>query len=164
MILIGIGSNVQGSWGAPRETVARAWEALGRAPCRLVRASSVLETTPFGNLEQPNFVNAVALIETALDPAALLCHLQSLEREAGRVRAERWGPRTLDLDILDYDGLVREAPPPILPHPGIAERQFVLAPIAEIAPAWRHPVSGRSAADLLAGLAGRGEGAVVEPG
>jgi 2-amino-4-hydroxy-6-hydroxymethyldihydropteridine diphosphokinase len=101
-------------------------------------------------------VNAVAMIDTHLPPAALLARLHAIERAAGRRRAIKWGPRTLDLDLLDYHGLVRgwqRSPAvtggPILPHPGIADRIFVLSPLAEIAPAWRHPQLHVTAAQLL---------------
>ena len=157
MILIGIGSNVSGPWGPPDTTVERALAALGEAPLRLVRASRPIVTAPFGRTDQPDFVNAVAEIDTALEPPALLAHLHAIERRAGRRRTLRWGPRTLDLDLLDYHGLVVAADAgredfPVLPHPGIPERSFVLAPIAEIAPHWRHPVLGQTAAALLARL------------
>jgi 2-amino-4-hydroxy-6-hydroxymethyldihydropteridine diphosphokinase len=152
MILIGIGSNVSGPWGPPAATVARAFTALDEAPLRLLKASRPIVTAPFGRTDQPDFVNAVAEIETALEPSALLAHLHAIERRAGRRRTLRWGPRTLDLDLLDHDGLVI-ADDPILPHPGIPERSFVLAPIAEIAPNWRHPVLEETAATLLARLA-----------
>jgi 2-amino-4-hydroxy-6-hydroxymethyldihydropteridine diphosphokinase len=162
MILIGIGSNVSGPWGPPGATVERALAALDEAPLRRLRASRAIVTAPFGRTDQPDFVNAVAEIETSLEPSALLAHLHAIERRAGRRRTLRWGPRTLDLDLLDYHGLVvpeeagRDDPGrddrPVLPHPGIPERSFVLAPIAEIAPQWRHPVLGETAATLLARL------------
>ena len=151
MILIGIGSNVSGPWGPPAATVARALAALDEAPLRLVKASRPIVTAPFGRTDQPDFINAVAEIETGLEPPALLAHLHAIERRAGRRRTLRWGPRTLDLDLLDYDGLVLPDHP-VLPHPGIPERSFVLGPIAEIAPHWRHPVLHETAATLLARL------------
>ncbi len=162
MILIGIGSNVSGPWGEPAATVERALTALDESPLRLVKASRPIVTAPFGRTDQPDFVNAVAEIETGLAPPALLAHLHAIERRAGRRRTLRWGPRTLDLDLLDYRGLVVPKQPggadpgrddrPVLPHPGIPERSFVLAPIAEIAPHWHHPVLGETAATLLAHL------------
>ena len=163
MILIGIGSNIRGPWGTPRDTLARAVSCLDENPCRVIKTSSVLETTPFGNPDQPNFFNAVVQIETEVDPGELLHRLQAIERGAGRERGEKWGPRTLDLDILDYRGLIRAQPPPVLPHPGIAERAFVLGPIAEIAPAWRHPVLHASAKELLDELDDAAGGTTVEP-
>ena len=161
MILIGIGSNIDGPWGTPRDTLAKAIARLDDPPCKIVETSSVLETTPFGNPDQPNFLNAVTRIETEVDPKELLLHLQDIERSAGRRRGEKWGPRTLDLDILDYRGLIRSAPPPVLPHPGIPERAFVLGPIAEIAPAWRHPILKATARELLDRLDGSAGGATV---
>jgi 2-amino-4-hydroxy-6-hydroxymethyldihydropteridine diphosphokinase len=159
MILIAIGSNVPGPWGDPDETVRRAIERLDEAPLRLAVASTSLRTSPFGVTDQPDFVNAVVAIETTLGPAELMQHLHGIELEAERRRTLRWGPRTLDLDLIDYDGTVGNFPLQgghhgdlLLPHPGIAERDFVLAPIAEIAPDWRHPVTGETAAQMLARL------------
>ena len=162
MILIGIGSNLEGPWGPPQEAVRRAFAALDEQPLRLLKASRASVTAPYGRTDQPDFVNAVADIGTSLGPRPLLEHLQAIERSAGRVRALHWGPRTLDLDLLDYHGLVvtgddgREYRPLLLPHPGIPERAFVLRPIAEIAPDWRHPVLGETAGTLLRRLEERG--------
>jgi 2-amino-4-hydroxy-6-hydroxymethyldihydropteridine diphosphokinase len=162
MILIGIGSNMPGSWGTPEETVVRVPPELDRGPVRVTRVSSPVRTTPFGVTDQPAFTNAALAIETDLAPWALLLHLQALERRAGRHREIRWGPRTLDLDILDYRGLVLEEPSGlILPHPGIAERPFVLIPVIQIAPEWRHPVTGLTAAEMLARVAPSAEGVVL---
>ena len=156
MILIGIGSNVEGPWGPPDDTVRGALSELDEAPLRLLKASRAIVTAPYGRTDQPDFVNAVAEIETDLEPQALLEHLHAIERRAGRRRTLHWGPRTLDLDLLDYHGLVvsglagrKGEPPLVLPHPGIPARDFVLRPIAEIAPHWRHPVLGETAPDLL---------------
>ncbi|HEX2429529.1 MAG TPA: 2-amino-4-hydroxy-6-hydroxymethyldihydropteridine diphosphokinase [Aestuariivirgaceae bacterium] len=162
MILIGIGSNMPGSWGTPEATVVRVPFELDRGPVRVTRVSSPVRTTPFGVTDQPAFTNAALAIETDLAPSALLLHLQALERRAGRHREIRWGPRTLDLDILDYRGLVLEEPSGlVLPHPGIAERPFVLIPIIQIAPEWRHPVTGLTAAEMLAKVAPSAEGVVL---
>ena len=162
MILIGLGSNVEGPWGSPRETVTRALRELDSNGTRLVIASRLVETTPFGKVNQPSFVNAAAEITTAMPPEALMLHLHDIERRAGRRRRLRWGPRTLDLDLLDYHGLVRRGRLK-LPHPGIPERDFWLTPLMEIAPQWRHPVSRRSAQAMRHLLSGfwRG-GAVIE--
>jgi 2-amino-4-hydroxy-6-hydroxymethyldihydropteridine diphosphokinase len=156
MILIGIGSNVEGPWGPPHETVRRAFSALDEHPLRLLKASRAIVTAPYGRTDQPDFVNAVAEIGTDLEPRVLLEHLHAIERRAGRRRTLHWGPRTLDLDLLDHHGVVLSGlagragePPLVLPHPGIPERSFVLRPIAEIAPHWRHPVLGETASDLL---------------
>ena len=160
MVLIGLGSNLDGPWGNSRETVLRALGHLDRDGLALVKASRLVNSRPFGNIHQPPFINAVARIATHLPPEALLRRLHALEHAAGRRRGLRWGPRTLDLDLLDYHGLVRPWRP-TLPHPGIAQRAFVLAPIAEIAPAWRHPVLCQRAAVLLRLLRSSGEGTEI---
>jgi 2-amino-4-hydroxy-6-hydroxymethyldihydropteridine diphosphokinase len=116
------------------------------------RASHIYETRPWGGVAQPDFLNAVVRFETSLDPEALLDVLQGLEREAGRAPAERWGPRALDLDLLDHGGARIETPKLVLPHPRIAERVFVLAPLCEIAPGWRDPLTGKTAARMLVEL------------
>ena len=160
MILIGLGANMPGPWGSPRQAVARALDALDRDGLRLLRASTPIVTAPFGKPNQPPFVNAAATIETHLPPEALMRRLHAIEHAAGRRRGVRWGPRTLDLDLLDYHGLIRNRSYPmagtrrplILPHPGIAERSFVLQPLAEIAPRWRHPQTRATAAEMLRGL------------
>jgi 2-amino-4-hydroxy-6-hydroxymethyldihydropteridine diphosphokinase len=149
MIILALGSNIAGPWGSPREAVERALLQLKIAPLRMIRSSSLIETAPFGNLDQPSFVNAVANIKTKLEPIALLSHLHTIEKAAGRERIEHWGPRTLDLDILDYNGLVINLPTLTLPHPGIAERNFVLQPLNQIAPTWRHPLTQETAASMI---------------
>jgi 2-amino-4-hydroxy-6-hydroxymethyldihydropteridine diphosphokinase len=162
MILVALGSNQHGPWGSPEETLNAALARLHGGGIRLKRASRFVVSAPFGVTGQPAFVNAVAEVETALPPEALLERLHLIERMAGRRRKLRWGPRTLDLDLLDYHGLVRKLPArPVLPHPGIAERIFVLAPLAEIAPGWRHPVTRRTAADMLRLLDPSGEGGLL---
>ncbi len=157
MILIGLGANVPGPWGAPKQTLEKTLEILNEAPLALVKASTIIATKPFGVTNQPDFVNAVAQIKTQLEPEALMARLHEIELLADRRRTVRWGPRTLDLDLLDYDGMIVKGEgkssghqtPLVLPHPGIAERVFVLGPIAEIAPDWKHPVSGLAVQALL---------------
>jgi 2-amino-4-hydroxy-6-hydroxymethyldihydropteridine diphosphokinase len=117
-----------------------------------VRISSFYRTDPVGRTDQPDFENAVAEVSWSGTPRALLSALKRIEKRLGRVDRGVNGPREIDLDILDFGGIVRAGPDPILPHPRIAERRFVLAPLAEIAPAWRHPVTGRSAEELLAAV------------
>jgi 2-amino-4-hydroxy-6-hydroxymethyldihydropteridine diphosphokinase len=154
VILIALGSNLSGSWGAPRDTVLRALSEMRHHNIRVLTVSRLIETTPFGVENQPNFVNAVASIETALPPENLMRALHMIERKAGRKRLKRWGPRTLDLDLLDYHGLIRKPSrysikPLALPHPGIEQRSFVLQPILDVAPEWKHPVSRKAAALTL---------------
>lgn len=162
MILIALGSNRESPWGSPRDTVREALRRLNVRGIRLKRASALLVSSPFGVTDQPDFVNAVAEVESCLPPEALLRQLHVIERLAGRRRTLRWGPRTLDLDLLDYHGLVRRGTPPVLPHPGIAERIFVLAPIAEIAPHWRHPETRLTAAAMLKRLDPQGQGRLLQ--
>ena len=162
MILVALGSNRTGPWGTPRETVERALLALNRDPLKLEGASRLMMSKPLGPIEQPPFVNAVAMIATQLTPQALMGKLHEIESSAGRRRNLRWGPRTLDLDLLDYHGVIQNDPGSlILPHPGIAARIFVLKPIVELAPTWIHPVLKESAAALLGKLDAGGEGAEV---
>lgn len=148
MILIGLGSNLEGPWGTPRQTLMRALEELSLHNIRIAKVSTLIETAPFGVLDQPYFVNAVAEIETDHKPEALMQILHAVENGAGRKRVTRWGPRTLDLDLLDYNGVILNTELK-LPHPGITERDFVLAPIDEIAPHWTHPITGKTAALTL---------------
>jgi 2-amino-4-hydroxy-6-hydroxymethyldihydropteridine diphosphokinase len=117
--------------------------------------SSFYRTDPVGRADQPDFENAVAEISWRGTPRALLAAVKSIERDLGRVDRGADAAREIDVDILDFGGIVRDAPDPVLPHPRMAARRFVLAPLAEIAPAWRHPVTGRTAKDLLAGLPAR---------
>ncbi|MGQ0485131.1 MAG: 2-amino-4-hydroxy-6-hydroxymethyldihydropteridine diphosphokinase [Hyphomicrobiales bacterium] len=162
MILIGLGSNMHGPWGSPREAVLRALRELDGHGTQLVAASRLLATSPYGRKNQPDFVNAVAVIATPMPPEALMRRLHAIERRAGRRRGIRWGPRTLDLDLLDYHGRrMAKRCGLTLPHPGIRERQFVLKPIAEVAPAWIHPVERQSARSLLRRFDGHRGGAEI---
>jgi 2-amino-4-hydroxy-6-hydroxymethyldihydropteridine diphosphokinase len=141
---LGLGGNL-GDPVAAFATVLRrleAHEAVSR-----VSPSSVYRTAPWGKLDQPEFLNMAVLVETTLSARALLDLCLSLEREGGRERRERWGPRTLDIDILTYGGQTIDEPGLQVPHPRIAERAFVLAPLVEIAPGMM--IGGRSVADLL---------------
>jgi 2-amino-4-hydroxy-6-hydroxymethyldihydropteridine diphosphokinase len=160
MILIGLGSNVEGPWGSPEETIREAVKRLDGAETRIVKASRLLSSKPVGPIEQDDYINGAAILETALTPEALMKFLHELELEADRRRTVRWGPRTLDIDLLDYNGIIRDGDgdanghrkPLILPHPAIAERAFVLAPVCEIAPDWRHPQTRKTAAEMLTEL------------
>lgn len=161
MILIGLGSNIDGPWGTSRETMRAALRRLASDGVGVERSSALVVTAPLGGVDQPNFLNAVIRVATVLGPEDLLAKLEEIERAAGRVRGKRWGPRTLDLDLLDHHGLRRATDRLTLPHPEIANRAFVLIPIAEIAPRWRHPVSGESARKLLNRLPDTAEGRVL---
>ncbi len=116
--------------------------------------SSFYETTPVGLVEQPDFLNAVAALRTGLSPQELMNALLRIEQQHGRDRGASVpkGPRTLDLDLLSYGDVVMETPSLTLPHPAMTERRFVLVPLEEIAPHWRHPLSGKTATELLAAI------------
>lgn len=119
------------------------------------------ETAAVGPGDQPAYLNAAVCLQTTLAPRDLLRALLSIERERGRVRDVRWGPRTLDLDLLLFDDLVVQSEDLTLPHPRMQDRTFVLAPVVEIAPEWRHPVLNATMRELLEQLETRRQG---EPG
>jgi 2-amino-4-hydroxy-6-hydroxymethyldihydropteridine diphosphokinase len=146
---IALGSNL----GDARGQVLQAFEALAQLPrTRLLARSPLYLTPPWGVLTQPPFINAVAQVDTGLSPHDLLDALLAIERAAGRVRdGERWGPRTLDLDVLHMDGVRLDDERLKLPHPRIHERAFVLLPLHDLAPDLRLPGQGQ-VAKLLAGL------------
>ena len=149
---IGIGSNLED----PRAQVQRALARLAQLPdSRLVACSSLYGSAPVGLRDQPDFVNAACAIDTALAPQPLLAALLALERAHGRTRGgPRFGPRTLDLDLLLYGDLTLASPGLTLPHPRLHERAFVLYPLAEIAPGLEVPGRG-PVARLLAGCRGQ---------
>ena len=152
---IALGANLPDRSGAaPLVTCQAAAAALDRLPgWRLVALSRWYSTTPVPPLPGvPRFVNGVARLAGRGTPEALLAGLQALEAAAGRERAYPGAPRVLDLDIIAIDGLLREAPALVLPHPRAHLRRFVLAPLADVAPAWVHPRLGLGVAALLAGL------------
>jgi len=141
--LVALGSNLGDRLGYLRGAV----EALAHHG-RVVATSSVWDTAPMYVVDQPSFLNACLVLETDLDALPLLDVLQSIERSAGRDRSIRFGPRTLDLDLLALDDQVVEHPRLTLPHPRLHERPFVLHPLAEVDPDWRHPTLGRTVASL----------------
>lgn len=146
---IALGSNL----GDRQSSLDQALARLAATPgIELVRASAPLETAPVGPVPQGPYLNAAALVRTTLSPRALLDQLLRIEAEMGRTRDVRWGPRVIDLDLLLFGDQVLSLPGLIVPHPRLAERAFVLAPLAEIAPTWRVPPSGRTILELLHSL------------
>jgi 2-amino-4-hydroxy-6-hydroxymethyldihydropteridine diphosphokinase len=153
-IYIGLGANLPSPrFGPPRATLAAALAALASRGIGIRKRSSFYESAPVPVSDQPWFVNAVIEAETELSPQALLSVLNGIEAAFGRVRAEINAPRIIDLDLLAYGARVDPGPiPPILPHPGLASRAFVLLPLREISPHWLHPALGKDIDSLIAGL------------
>jgi 2-amino-4-hydroxy-6-hydroxymethyldihydropteridine diphosphokinase len=172
-ILVGLGANCPGAWGTASRAIAHALGEIERANIAVETISPFYETKAVGNARQPAYVNAVAVLDTPRSPESLLRVLKGIERRAGRRGGRPWGPRTLDIDIIDYKGLVRHwrgsapgfkragARPLVLPHPLAHERPFVLRPLLDVAPSWRHPVLQRSAAELLHAMPGGSAGQVL---
>ncbi len=159
-ILIGLGANLPGPRGAaPRDTLESALEELERRGVRVKRRSRWYRSAPVPESDQPWFVNGVAAVEFDGTPGDLLRILQQVENGFGRVRRVRNEARVIDLDILAFREAIetpgaggRAEGTLELPHPELGNRAFVLLPMAEVAPDWRHPVSGRTLRDLIAGL------------
>ena len=151
-VLVGLGANSPGPWGSPAKTLKRALRELERRGITVEAVSNLYETAAMGAARQPPYVNQVALLATSLPAPALLRLLKQIEAQAGRRGGRPWGPRTLDLDILDYKGMTlnwsgsrktmprARVRPLVLPHPQLELRPFVLRPLLDIAPDWRHPV------------------------
>lgn len=164
MILVAIGSNLPTPYGSPRANAEAALRALQREGVRVVKRSRWFRTPPWPESEresQPWYVNGVVAVETKLAPDELLAALHRIEASMGRRRAADTvnAARPIDLDLIDYDGLIREAAP-TLPHPRMESRAFVLRPLADVAPDWVHPLNRRPLRALLAGLP---RDAVAEP-
>ena len=145
-VLLGLGGNV----GDPAATIGAALARLEEQGVRIVARSSLYRTAPWGKTDQLAFVNACARADTELAPRALLDRILAVELDLGRERGERWGPRSIDIDILDYDGVTLDEPGLTLPHPRLPERAFVLVPLAEIAP--DRVVAGRRVRDWAASV------------
>lgn len=153
LILIGLGANLDSPlWGAPRDTLTAALAELATQGVATLARSGWYRSAPVPASDQPWFVNAVASVGTNLDALPLLSLMQKIEVSFGRRRGKRNAARVLDLDLLDYRGARVESPDLTLPHPRLHQRRFVLEPLAEIAPQWRHPISGLTACQLLSAI------------
>ena len=153
-VYIACGSNI----GDRKAHLSAAVDALlGDKKCRVLRVSDWVETTPYGGVEQADYLNGAMSIETLYTPEELLEVLQGIERAEARERKERWGPRTLDLDILLYEGRMADTDKLTIPHKDMQNRDFVLKPLSQIAPYERHPVLGKSVMELLADVVQNGE-------
>lgn len=158
MILLALGGNLpHPRFGSPRQTLEAALATLARRGVQIVRRSGWYQTAPVPDDGQPWYVNGVAVLDTELGPSELLELLLAIEAEFGRVRTARNAPRVIDLDLLAYrdHSTWDEAAPATtfeIPHPRLHERAFVLLPLAEVAPDWRHPVLGLSVRDMIAAL------------
>ena len=149
MILIALGANLPSPAGPPAATLNAALARLEQLGVTILSVSSLYESPAWPDPAQPVFVNAVAAIGTVFQPVELLVLLHGVETDFGRLRSAPNAPRPLDIDLLDYDGRIL-TDGLSLPHPRLADRSFVLVPLAEIAPDWCHPVTDRGVTELLA--------------
>ncbi len=149
---IALGSNL----GDRKENLKTALKKLDEKGLKIVKVSSFLETEPYGVKNQPMFLNAVCEVKTNLPPEGLIKLLLSVEREMGRKRCRRWGERNIDLDLLFYDDTVLNTQDLILPHPDLQNRDFVLAPLMEIAPGFVHPVLKKTITEIKNGMQNKG--------
>lgn len=153
MIFIALGGNLSHElFGPPRAVIEAAFAALDTPDVRIVARSQLYDSVPVPASDQPNFVNAAAAVESALGPRGLMHALQRVETAFGRVRRARNEARTLDLDLLAYDDRVIDEDDLALPHPRLHDRAFVLLPLRDVAPGWRHPKLGKTVSELIAAL------------
>ena len=147
-IFLGLGSNLNDR----SKILEKAREDIGNTIGKITQTSAVIETAPWGGIEQPNYLNQVIEVHTPFFPLKILGLMQQIEQHAGRIRKEKWGSRTLDIDLLYFENWHFHTPNLIVPHPFIAERDFVLSPLVEIAPDFIHPVYKKSSLELLKNL------------
>ncbi len=153
-VFIALGANLPSAHGTPRQTLEAALALLRAGGVEIAACSPWYVTAPVPASDQPDYVNGVARVRTRLAPGALMSLLHGIEARFGRVRVRRDEARVVDLDLIDYDGLVAPAGEggPTLPHPRAHRRGFVLLPLRDVAPDWRHPVTGAHIDDLIGAL------------
>jgi len=173
-ILVGLGANCPGPWGSPVHALRRALAEIERRGVAVEAISPLYETAALGAARQPPYINQVALVATHLPAPSLLRLLEEVERQSGRRGGRPWGARTLDLDIIDYKGMIlnwsqsrktmprARVRPLVLPHPQLELRPFVLRPLLDVAPNWRHPVLKLSAEALWRRVKKQGQGSVLK--
>ncbi len=146
-VYLGLGSNM----GNRQENLEKALDFLSQR-LRVARVSSMYDTEPLGNTDQPRFLNLACRVNTVLEPAALLALAKGIESKMGRAFGKANGPRPIDIDILIYGDRIMDTPDLVIPHPRMTERAFVLVPLAEIAPDLRNPANGKTVREMLAGI------------
>ena len=165
-IVLALGGNLAGDYPSLEALLEAALSSFPRAGMRILRRSGWWRSAAWPDPSQPAYLNGVAIVETALSPSELMAAIHALEAAFGRKRGLANAPRTLDIDLIAYGRRVIDAPGLTIPHPRAAERRFVMGPLADIAPDWRHPTLGKTAAELAAAApvgrdaapAGRGHG------
>ena len=148
MILIGLGANLPSRFGTPVETLHAACAAMAPHGIEILNRSPIYRTAPVPVSDQPDYYNAVIAVKTTHTPAALLAALHTIEAEFGRVRSVTNAPRLLDLDLLAYDDAIMDGNL-VIPHPRLHERAFVLYPLRDVAPEWRHPITNLNVNDMV---------------
>lgn len=153
MLYLLLGANLNDRAQALRRATSLIAERVGK----VIQQSALYETAPWGIIDQPAFLNQVLAVNTTLQPEAVLAKTQKIEQELGRIRHEKWGTRTIDIDILYYGTLVMQTETLTIPHPYLHQRRFTLVPLAEIAPDFKHPVLMKTTVNLLAECTDAGE-------
>ncbi|APQ71558.1 2-amino-4-hydroxy-6-hydroxymethyldihydropteridine diphosphokinase [Clostridium botulinum] len=148
IVYVAFGSNI----GEKESYIKRALEKIEERGMEIIKVSSIYETEPYGVLDQDSFLNGVVKIETNLTPEDLIGELLNIEKQLNRVRERRWGPRTIDLDIIFYDDLIINEKDLVIPHKDMENREFVLKPLCDIDENFIHPVLKKSVRELYDGL------------